>query len=226
MALTVLKVGGSLSAEPTKLRLLMAELDALSKTYRLVIVPGGAEFTDVVRKLDKQYSLDRQISHKMAILGMDQYGLLLSNLSANSMVVDSFDEAIAMAKIGKLPIFLPSKMMLTEDPLENSWEVTSDSIALYIAIRLQAQKVLLVTDVDGVYSADPKTQKMATLIKEISPDELSAQKTRTSVDLALPKLLKKWHIPCIVVNGFYPERIKMLLEGKPAVATLINGTLP
>ena len=223
MALTVLKVGGSLSAEPKTLRLLMAKLDELSKTDRFVVVPGGGDFADTVRKLDKQFSLDSKISHRMAILAMDQFGLLLSDLSVNSLVVRTFEEAKTAANSGKLPIFLPSQVMFKDDPLENSWEVTSDSIALYIAHKLHAEKVLFVTDVDGLYTANPKIQKSATLIKEISSRELLAKKVRTSVDSTLPVLLEKWPIPCYVVNGFYPERIASLLEGKAAVSTLISG---
>jgi 5-(aminomethyl)-3-furanmethanol phosphate kinase len=226
VALTVLKIGGSLASEPKKLRSLMVKMTEISKGMPLVVVPGGGEFADVVRKLDKQFSLNRQVSHRMAILAMDQYGLLLSDLSVNFVVVQSFDEAKTVASSGKLAIFLPSHVMFEEDPLENSWEVTSDSIALYIAHRLHAEKVLLVTDVDGIYTEDPKKEKTATLIEDISPEELSAMKNRTSVDSALPGLLKQWRITCFVVNGSYPERIELLLEGKAAVSTLINGMKP
>lgn len=226
MALTVLKVGGSLSSEPKKLRSLMAELEALSKTKPLVVVPGGGQFADIVRKMDKQYLLDSHISHKMAILGMDQYGLLLSNLVSNPLIVRSFDEAEKAVFSGRLLIFLPSQAIFVDDPLENSWEVTSDSIALYIAHILGAENVLFITDVDGIYTANPKLDKTACLIREISPEELQAKKTRTSVDSALPQLLKKWPVTCTVVNGLYPERVKLLLEGKAAVASIIRGKKP
>jgi 5-(aminomethyl)-3-furanmethanol phosphate kinase len=226
VALSVLKVGGSLSSKTQKLRALIEKLDALSKTYRLVIVPGGGDFADTVRKLDQQFSLDSKVSHRMAILAMDQYGLLLSDLSANSAVTRTFEDAKAAANYGKLPIFLPSQVMFREDPLENSWEVTSDSIALYLAHKLQAGRVLFVTDVDGIYTANPKTETPAALIKEITSEDLSAKHVRTSVDSALPGLLEKWLIPCYVVNGLYPERVALLLEGKAAVSTLINGKKP
>jgi Uncharacterized archaeal kinase related to aspartokinases, uridylate kinases len=226
VAVTVIKVGGSLSSEPKKLRALMKKIGALSKTNLLVVVPGGGAFADTVRKYDKQFSLDRCVSHRMAILAMDQYGLLLSDLVANSAVVRSFSEAMAAADLDKLPIFLPSQVMFEDDPLENSWKVTSDSIALYIAHRLHAAKVLFVTDVNGIYTADPKKEKSATLIREISPEELSARKVRTSVDSALAGLLEKWHITCFVVNGFYPERIELLLEDKATIFTVISGKMP
>jgi 5-(aminomethyl)-3-furanmethanol phosphate kinase len=222
VALTVLKVGGSLSSEPAKLRALIAKLDTLSKTNRLVVVPGGGEFADTVRKYDNLYSLDGHISHRMAILAMDQYGLLLSNLSSTAVIVRSFAQAVAAAGSGKLPIFLPAQVLFAEDPLENSWEVTSDSIALYIAHTLHAEKVLFVTNVDGIYTDNPKNGKPATLINEISPNALEARNMRTSVDSALAGLLKKWPIQGYVVNGFYPERVEMLLEDRTAIATLIS----
>jgi aspartokinase-like uncharacterized kinase len=87
MALPVVKIGGCLSSEPIKLRKLMTRLADLSKTYKLVVVPGGGDFADTVRRLDRIFFLDKRVSHRMAVLAMDQYGLLLSDLSAGSVAV-------------------------------------------------------------------------------------------------------------------------------------------
>ena len=46
--------------------------------------------------------------------------------------------------------------MLKENPLENSWEVTSDSIAAYLCGRLGLKELILITDVDGIFTSDPK----------------------------------------------------------------------
>ena len=67
---------------------------------------------------------------------MDQYGLLLSDLTPESVTVSKLLEAKRVLDSGQLPIFLPSDLFFKEDPLENSWDVTSDSIAVYIAGRL------------------------------------------------------------------------------------------
>ncbi len=107
--------------------------------------------------------------------------------------------------------------------LENSWDVTSDSIAIYIAGKLQAEKVILVKDVDGVYSADPKKFSDAKLIEKISVRKLSEMDNGTSVDKFLPKLLMQLKIECFVVNGLYPERMQAILEGLPAIYTIIQG---
>ena len=221
MGITVVKVGGSLSENPEKLKALCAKLGELAKKHVLIVVPGGGKFADVVRDLDRRFNLSSTVAHRMAILGMDQYGLLLSDLTLTSLVADSFED-LADAGFGKLIVFLPSKLMLNEDSLENSWDVTSDSIAAYIACRLNASQLLLVTDVDGVYTNDPKIDADAKLIKKLTPKQLLDMNRRTSVDLYLPKLLLKSKIECIVVNGLFPDRIEAILAGKEAVCTIIS----
>ena len=225
MNATVVKVGGSIAAYPEKLRALCVKLSEVSKRHRLIVVPGGGEFADVIRSLDERFSLSCGASHRMAILGMDQYGLLLSDLMANSVLVSKLEELKCFLDSGRLPVFLPSNLLLREDPLENSWDVTSDSIAIYIADRLDIRKVVLVTDVDGIYIEDPKKNPDAKLIKQLSANELLAMNKRTSVDKALPKLLSKMPIDCFVVNGLFPERVVAVLDGQDTVCTLIKGCL-
>ena len=149
---------------------------------------------------------------------------MLSDLMPNSVTVRDFEEIEYFLDSGRLPVFLPSNLMLSENQLENSWNVTSDSIALYIAGRLQALKVLLVTDVDGVYNGDPKKDSDAKLINNLSVSELLAMNMRTSVDGFLPKLLLKTHIDCFVVNGLFPKRVEAVLDGRDVVCTLIKGS--
>jgi 5-(aminomethyl)-3-furanmethanol phosphate kinase len=223
LGIVVVKVGGSLALQPEKLQNLCRKLAESSKKHMLVLVPGGGEFADIVRQLDKRFSLSKAASHRMAILGMDQYGWLLTDLIPNAVAIDSLDETAETLALGKLPVFLPSKLMFHDDPFENSWDVTSDSIALYLAGRLGARRVLLVTDVDGVYTADPKVHADAKLIKKLTAQELYALKQRTSVDKFFPKLLSQTMIDCCVVNGLFPLRIEAVLEGKKALYTQISG---
>ncbi len=214
----VVKVGGSLAEDPANLKRLCQELSLLAKTHRILIVPGGGKFADTIRKLDKTFSLSNTVAHKMAVLAMDQYGLLLFDIAPNSYVSHSLTEIVNSAG-GMLPIFLPSTFMFREDPLEHSWDVTSDTIAAYIAGSLQAEKLILVTDVDGIFSEDPEKNLDATLIEELSAKKLLSWNRRTSVDRALPKILLQARLDCYVVNGRYPERIKLILEDKKTVCT-------
>jgi aspartokinase-like uncharacterized kinase len=217
----VVKVGGSLAEDPERLIDLCTKLGGLAKSYELVVVPGGGRFADVVRDSDKRFNLFSEISHRMAILGMDQFGLLLSQITPNSCATFFLDDAKQLSATEVVAVFLPSRLMFKEDPLKNSWDVTSDSIATYVASRLQAAKVLLVTDVDGIFTKDPKKHEDATLIEHVSAEKLLKMNTRTSVDRFLPKLLLEAPIDCYVVNGRHPERIEAILAEQQATCTLI-----
>jgi aspartokinase-like uncharacterized kinase len=221
----VIKVGGSLAENPEALKALCIELCKIAMEYSFVVVPGGGRFADVVRAFDKKFNLPPVVSHRLAILAMDQYGLVLSQIIHDSRTVDSLREARHLSEAKKVPVFLPSKLLFQDDPLEDSWDVTSDSIAAYIAWRLHAGKVILATDVDGIFTKDPKTHSDAKMMSEVSVVELLNRAGRTSVDRFLPILLSKNQLDCYVVNGKHPERIIAVLSGQRTTYTrIINST--
>ncbi len=217
----VVKVGGSLAEDPASLTRLCQELSVLAKAYRILIVPGGGEFADIVRKFDQTFKLSNTVTHKMAILAMDQYGLFLSDITPNSYVSYSLKEFNNHER-GMLPIFLPSRFMFREDPVEHSWDVTSDTIAAYIAGLLQAKKLILVTDVDGIFSEGPEKNFDVKLIEELSAEKLLGWNMRASVDKTLPKILLQAKLDCYVVNGRHPERIRLILENEKTICTHIT----
>jgi hypothetical protein len=219
----VIKIGGSLAENPATLKTLCNRLSEIAKKHSVTVVPGGGKFTDAVREFDQRYALSADAAHRMAILGMDQFGLLLSQIIPNSCATYSLNAAKQLSKRKAVPILLPSRLMFKENPLEASWDVTSDSIAAYVASRLKADKVILVTDVDGVFKSDPKKDSVTKLISKLSTRELLAFAQRTSVDRFLPKLLQKTRLDCYIVNGAYPERIDAILAGQSTVCTLIKA---
>lgn len=217
----VIKVGGSLAEDPVGLRTLCQELGALAKTHRILIVPGGGKFADVVREFDWRFNLSNTTAHKMAILAMDQFGLFLSNITPNSRVFYSLGKAKKFSAARMLPIFLPSKLMFRKDPLEHSWDVTSDSIAAHIAGLLHAKKLILVTDVDGIFTDDPKKDLDSRLMEKLSAEELLSWNGRTSVDKFLPRMLLETRLDCYVVSGKHPKRIKAILNDEKTLCTRI-----
>jgi aspartokinase-like uncharacterized kinase len=217
----VLKIGGSLTKQPKSLVKLCKELSVLARAHRIVVIPGGGEFADTVRQLDKTFTLSNVAAHKMAILAMDQFGLLLSDITPDAYVSYELKE-IKNRVVTKLPILLPSKFMFLEDPLENSWDVTSDSISAYFTDKLEAEKLILVTDVDGIFIHDPKKNVKNKLIENISIKELLDLKDRTSVDKFLPKMILNLNLDCYVVNGKHPERVRYILKNKDTICTHIT----
>ena len=218
-----LKIGGSLAEEPARLRALCRELSEMARNYRITAVPGGGRFADVVRELDEMFHLPDTVAHNMAILAMDQYGMFLSSITPGSRTTHTLDGTRRHTEAGLVPILLPSRLMLQADPLPHSWEVTSDSITAYIAGELSSEKLVLVTDVDGIYTGDPKDDPDAELIEEISVADLSTRDARTSVDVYLSRIISEARLDCYVVNGGYPERVRAILDDELPRCTRIRA---
>ena len=87
----VVKVGGSLG-RGDGLRELGARLAELGRRHRLLVVPGGGVFADVVREQDARFGLRPSAAHWMAVLAMDQYGHLLGELMPGGELVRTLDE--------------------------------------------------------------------------------------------------------------------------------------
>jgi len=217
----VIKIGGSLLEKPQVLKTLGIELSVLAKKHRFVVVPGGGKFADAVRIMDAQFQMPAVISHRMAILAMDQCGLLLSHVIPESKTSCSLKAVNEIASGGHTAILLPSKILFESDPFKPSWDVTSDSIAAYIAVKVKADMVIFVTDVDGVFTSDPKTDSSARLLSSLSVESLSRFARRTSVDKFLPIFLAENSLDCYVVNGEFPERLAAVLFGQSVIATRI-----
>ncbi len=218
----VIKVGGSIAKEVTSLRDLCLELDRLAKYHRIVVMPGGGKFADTVREHDDAYRLSGKVSHKMAILAMDQYGLMLSSIVSNSRCIYDLRETSDHLDSGFLPIFLPSRFLsLKGGGLEPSWDVTSDSIAAYVCRCMNVSMLILVKNVDGIFLDDPK-ETTNTLLEEVSASELLSWERGTCVDRYLPKILLESEIVCYVVNGSHPERIGRILKGETTICTRIT----
>ena len=205
----VIKLGGSLTKDKKILANLCGEIEKLTKKFDLLIVPGGGEFADLVREYDKKFNLPPEISHRMAVLAMDETGFLISGFFDD----DDNDND------NKVKIFFPSKFLLElpESELEHSWDVTSDSISAYIAGKLNAEKLIILTDVCGLYDSDPNKNQDAKLFKKVNLNEIK-NFPASCVDKKFHEFLKT---PCCIINGKFPGRISAALENKDFVGTEI-----
>jgi len=217
----VIKVGGNLAETPEVLRAVCKTLGQLARMHQILVVPGGGEFADLVRDIDMRYSLPPITAHRMAVLSMDQYAFLLSELTPNSERARNLGEIEEILGSNKAAVLLPSQLILEESSLESSWDVTSDSIAAYIADRLHARKLILITDVDGIFTYDPKTRAKARLLKTTSASELLKHGQRTCVDRFLPVMLLKTKFDCYIINGNHPQRIVKILANERTIGTQI-----
>jgi aspartokinase-like uncharacterized kinase len=149
----VIKVGGGLLAHVDHLDRVLQAISEVSATHRVVIVPGGGPFADVVRDVDARLGIEQDEAHWMAVLGMDQYAHLLASRISRGVVVSGRGEIDAAHDRGQLPVVAPSVWLSAADPLPHSWEVTSDSIAAWVAGELRAARLVLVKP-PGALGAD------------------------------------------------------------------------
>ena len=140
----VIKIGGALLSLDDSLTRALAALERISHERSLLVVPGGGPFADVVRTVDAQHSLRPDDAHWMAILGMDQYAILLASRLRNAELVRHRDDIARALSRGKLPVLAPAQWLREADPLPHSWDVTSDSIAAWVAAEVGARRLILI----------------------------------------------------------------------------------
>ena len=207
--LTVVKVGGGIAREAGEdaLRALCDAIGAAGRGHRLLVVPGGGGFADAVRESDRRYGLSDRAAHRMAILAMEQFAWLLSELIPGAVRSASLDPA------GPVSVWLPASAGVDEQ-LPASWAVTSDSIAAWAAREAGAGRLVLVKPVDGLYREWPP---VGAPLPRVGVDELSGL---GGVDAHLAQVLS---VETWVISGRAPERLVELLERGRTVGTEVLG---
>ena len=140
----VVKLGGSLIAHPEHLEAVLAIVREAACRMRLVVVPGGGPFADVVRDVDRTLGLSDDAAHWMAVLGMDQFAHLIASRLEGGEVVSDRDGIRRVIDRRLVPVLAPSRWLQEVDSLPHSWEVTSDSIAAWVALMTGAPRVVLI----------------------------------------------------------------------------------
>jgi aspartokinase-like uncharacterized kinase len=219
--LTVVKVGGGLGrgAGDDALRALCTTLGELGERHPLLVVPGGAGFADAVREADRRFALRAAASHRMAILGMEQFGWLLSELIPRAVRCADLTRARELTG-GQAAVLLPAGLPL--DALPASWQVTSDSIAAWVADQVGAGRLVLVKTVDGLFADWPARAEPLARLSVAELGELRAAGRAGGVDEHLPAVLEGAQFETWVIGGRDPARVVDLLERGATVGTRIG----
>jgi aspartokinase-like uncharacterized kinase len=167
-----------------------------------------------VRDHDRRFGLRAATSHRMAILGMEQFGWLLSDLIPGAERCPELAPAGGFAD-GRTIVLLPARLAL--DALPASWHVTSDSIAAWVAGRVGADRLVLVKEVDGLFAERPARGRP---LARLTVAELAALRPG-GVDAYLPTALERASFETWVIGGRVPERVVELFEHGTTVGTRI-----
>ncbi|MCY4420003.1 MAG: amino acid kinase [Gammaproteobacteria bacterium] len=139
----VIKIGGSLYGSKF-LEGWLTTLREHGSTHQLVVVPGGGPFADLVREAGRQFDLDEAHAHHMAVLAMQQFGYLMASLCPGLCLASSREQVQACWYSGKTAIWEPYSMVSQHCRLQKSWDVTSDSLAAWLAGYLSVDQMLFV----------------------------------------------------------------------------------
>ncbi len=137
----VVKIGGSLLGSPELERWL--DIFVKFSDGKIIIVPGGGVFADAVREAQKLSNISDAAAHKLGLLAMDQFGHLLHSLNPQLATASSELEIDERTWQHRAIVWLPSQMVLADDTIPQNWDVTSDSIAAWLADKLEAKHLIL-----------------------------------------------------------------------------------
>ena len=142
----VVKLGGSLTEPPPEISPLRDWLAMLAQAGagRVVIAPGGGRFADAVRQAQDQWRFDDLAAHNMAVLAMAQTAHLLCGLHPALRRCDHEDQLPALLNQGAVAVWSPLGLQRDRADADTNWDVTSDSLALGLALRLGAARLVVV----------------------------------------------------------------------------------
>jgi dihydroneopterin aldolase len=153
----VVKFGGSFAGSPH----LRDWIKAFAKCAgRIVLVPGGGPFADVVRSTQSDIGFDDRAAHHMALLAMEQYGRALLSLDGLLAAADSTEVIHRELTAGRVPVWMPSRMAIEATDLAPSWDVTSDSLAAWLTGRIGAGRLFLVKHA-GLFASRARCDDLA-----------------------------------------------------------------
>jgi Uncharacterized archaeal kinase related to aspartokinases, uridylate kinases len=188
----VVKIGGSLFDRAGELAALFRELD-----QPLLIVPGGGTFADAIRRC----GISGEPAHWMAVAAMEQFGWYISSFGIPvQQEMDVPDGPV---------IFLPYTCLRIHDPLPHSWDVTSDTIAAWVADVMHYELIIL-KSVDGIYSGG--------VLRETVMEPV----TSGDVDPCLIPYVLRHAVPTRIINGRHLQRVRLALTGHDVTGTTIS----
>ncbi len=232
MPLVVQKYGGSSLADAAKIRNVARRIAKTRKAGKQVVVVVSAmgDTTDDLIKLAYQVNkkpeereLDVLLSTgelvastllAMALHGMGLRAISLSGAQAGIKTDDAYNKAritnIEPVRIFKeltkdnIVIVAGFQGITQDEDITTLGRGGSDTTAVALAAALKAERCERYTDVDGIYTSDPRLISKARKLRDISYDEMLEVVTYgfKSVQPRAVELAEVYNIPFLVASSF------------------------
>ena len=184
------------------------------KGNQLVVVTGGG------KNARKYIEAARKLGASEAVC--DQIGILVTRLNARLLIISMGDDAYPKVPetIEDLRLYFESGKVIVMGGLQPGH--STNAVTALAAESIGASVLVNLTNVDGVYTADPKKGPKAKKFDEISTDKLLSlisgeEMMAGSYELLDPvsvRIIERSHIPTWIVSGEDPENMLKILKGK------------
>jgi aspartokinase-like uncharacterized kinase len=197
----IVKLGGSLDIDP----LLPEWLELLGQLGggRVTVVSGGGSLADEVRRRQAYWQFDDLSAHNMAVLAMAQVAYQFHGLNPTLRLTTSKTDIRRVLQKGQTALWVPLELQCDKPDANTNWETTSDSIALDLARRLNAERLVMV--------------KSCVIDRDLSIAQLSEAGI---VDRRFVALSVDTSFPIDVLHKSELSRMRALLLGDPRLAAM------
>ncbi|MFX1497542.1 MAG: hypothetical protein ACFFBH_08450 [Promethearchaeota archaeon] len=209
----IFKIGGKIFENSKRLINSITQLTQLYENdiiQKIILIPGGGKAASFVREMCLEFKFSNELAHWIAIYSMNFNGIKINKKFPDFEISEEFEDIQKEDKI--MEIFLPYRYLRNTDELPHSWDVTSDSITLYLAHKLNLEECFLIKDVDGIIDINQS------VIKELSTERLNKLKEQgwlfryqfvkqdlksksAPIDSYIVKLIDEFKIICTILNG-------------------------
>ncbi|MCX8204301.1 MAG: UMP kinase [Candidatus Nezhaarchaeota archaeon] len=222
-----IKVGGHILYEGEELvaSRLLEYASILKKIYWMghmlsVVVGGGPlarRLIEIARRLGCHEAVCDEVGINVSKINALLLASLLGEVAYHSIPSNYFEakEALSSGRVVVCGGFQPGQSTI--------------AVAAMMAELMRADLLIVATDVDGVYTADPKEDPKATKLTKLSYRDLEKLMTfkveagtYKLFDLLSIKILERARIPALVVDGRDPTILLKVLRGE-AVGSLIEA---
>jgi len=220
----VLRIGGSVVASPLNAELMgnYASLlkDLRKRGHEIAVVVGGGSLAREFIKAAKSLGLGEKAQDEVAISVSRVFAQLLlkklDRLACKSVPLTVEDAAKCLGE-GRIVVMGGLKPGMT-----------TDTVAALIAEETKADLMIKATDQSGVYDKDPRKYADAVKLDHLSFKDLSRvfaeDKHKAGIhqiiDPEAVRILMRKRVRVVVVNGFKPENVLGVVEGKRIGTTI------
>jgi uridylate kinase len=221
----VIRVGGSVVASPFNPKLMNDYvellLDLKRQGHAVAAIIGGGSLSRELIKTARTLGLSEPAQDEVAISVSRvtaQLFVLRLGTHGTLTVPTTIEDAAKSFKKGKIVVMGGLKPGMT-----------TDSVAAMLAEHVNADLLVKVSNVDGIYTKDPKKHKDAEKLERLSFNDLRGlfEKEKHEagihqvIDPEAVRILQKNKIKTVVVDGFKPENVLLAVKGEK-VGTLIS----